>query len=473
MVEEVIKLTADISQANKGISQVNANVNQLQAKVEDTSDSTKKIAGGFKLVGTAIKAAGVGLVVAAFAKLGEVMSENQKFADFFSRQFIALKAIFMEVVNVLTPLIGAFKALLSGDWKTMSANFSELGHNVMNFTKNIRETTAAAYEFADAMVEMEKKSRIAEAEGKKLMLIYQLQAEQMRQIRDDESRTIEERIRANQLLGVLLEKQMQVELRNAGTKLKMAKMNLEQNKDNVDAIVAVTLAETELIDIRERITGQRSEQLTNENALLREQAEMQVKSVAVVQDTEAQKIQAKISATRHFVALEQKQTDAAYAAYQQRKEIAQMEADAKVQIMSVAVGAIADLFGRESAAGKAAAIAQATINTYQAATNALANTPLPPPFPQIAAGATIVAGLAQVRQIIQTKIPNGFGGGFGMVSPGLGAAPSITIPGQSGINSIVAGFQNNNGPVQAYVLAGQVTSAQELERKKLANATFG
>jgi hypothetical protein len=171
--------------------------------------------------------------------------------------------------------------------------------------------------------------------------------------------------------------------------------------------------------------------------------------------------------------MEQKELDAAKATSDAKIELAKQEAQMKIMVMSSALGSIADLFGRESAAGKAAAIAQATMNTYLAATNALAYTPLPAPFPQIAAGAAIASGLAQVRQIIQTNIPNGFGGGFSMVNSNLGAAPQITIPGQSGINSIVSGFQNNNTPIQAYVLSSSVTSAQELERKRLANATFG
>lgn len=50
-----------------------------------------------------------------------------------------------------------------------------------------------------------------------------------------------------------------------------------------------------------------------------------------------------------------------------------------------------------AAIGKAAAIAQATINTYQAATKAL--TQFPPPFSYIAAAATVAAGMASVQSI--------------------------------------------------------------------------
>lgn len=68
-------------------------------------------------------------------------------------------------------------------------------------------------------------------------------------------------------------------------------------------------------------------------------------------------------------------------------------------------GVVADFFGRQTAAGKAFAVAQATMNTYLAFTNALANTPGPPPIPQIAAGLVLASGLIQVAKIVSTEPP--------------------------------------------------------------------
>ena len=48
---------------------------------------------------------------------------------------------------------------------------------------------------------------------------------------------------------------------------------MSKNKDNIDLQIAVTNAETELIDLQERITGQRSEQLINLTALENEYKE--------------------------------------------------------------------------------------------------------------------------------------------------------------------------------------------------------
>jgi hypothetical protein len=64
--------------------------------------------------------------------------------------------------------------------------------------------------------------------------------------------------------------------------------------------------------------------------------------------------------------------------------------------------------------GKALAISQATIQAYLAFTNALANTLLPPPFPQIAAAAALAAGLGAVAKIVAQKQPTkaALGGSF-------------------------------------------------------------
>lgn len=87
---------------------------------------------------------------------------------------------------------------------------------------------------------------------------------------------------------------------------------------------------------------------------------------------------------------------------------------ARVQLL----GAISKIVGEETALGKAVSIAQATINTYQGATMALAS--LPPPASFIAAGATIAQGLAQVANIagINIGLGDNAAAGFGQIAQG-------------------------------------------------------
>ena len=133
---------------------------------------------------------------------------------------------------------------------------------------------------------------------------------------------------------------------------------------------------------------------------------------------------------------------------------------------------------------KAANIASATIQTYQSAAGAYASQFLPLPDPsspvrgQIAAGMAVAGGLVRVAKIASQKFEgggsaggSGGGGGGGNVptAPTM-SAPQFNVVGQSGVNQLAS---LNQQPIQAYVVSGQVTSQQALDRNRLANATLG
>lgn len=98
------------------------------------------------------------------------------------------------------------------------------------------------------------------------------------------------------------------------------------------------------------------------------------------------------------------ETDSIYERYEliksQREKAA---ANARVALAGDVAGQLSTLLGEESAAGKAAAIVQATINTYLGATKALAQGG----FLGIAQAAIVVAaGMKQVMSITKTKEPD-------------------------------------------------------------------
>jgi hypothetical protein len=120
---------------------------------------------------------------------------------------------------------------------------------------------------------------------------------------------------------------------------------------------------------------------------------------------------------------------------------------------------------------KAVNIATAVIDTYKAANTALASSP--PPFNYIAMAAAITAGLINVKKIASQKFEGGGstgGGGGGSNAPA--AAPmtaNFNTIGSSGINQLA---QLQQTPTQAYVVSGEVTSAQALDRNRVQNATL-
>ena len=128
---------------------------------------------------------------------------------------------------------------------------------------------------------------------------------------------------------------------------------------------------------------------------------------------------------------------------------------------------------------KAANIASATIQTYQSAAGAYASQFLPLPDPssplrgKIAAGMAIASGLVRVGKIASQKFEGGGsaggGDGGGSGAPTM-SAPQFNVVGQSGLNQLAS---LNQQPIQAYVVSGQVTSQQALDRNRLENATLG
>lgn len=146
---------------------------------------------------------------------------------------------------------------------------------------------------------------------------------------------------------------------------------------------------------------------------------------------------------------------------------------ALLQATSQALSQAGDLIGKETGAGKALAVASALMNTYQGI-SAGVKLGYPQAIPAVAMAS--MTGFAAVKNILAVKVPKGGGGGNSPspISAGGTSSPNFNVVGTSGVNSIaqtMAGVGNN--PIQAYVVAQNVTSAQSLNRNIVANASLG
>jgi hypothetical protein len=133
-------------------------------------------------------------------------------------------------------------------------------------------------------------------------------------------------------------------------------------------------------------------------------------------------------------------------------------------------------------AQKAFNLASAVVNTYLAVTGALTAGGNPIKLATgmqfVEAGIAGALGAVQIAKIAKTQFEGGAsadtsggggGGGGGVTAPTM-SAPQFNVVGQSGVNQLASLGQQ---PVQAYVVSGQVTSQQSLDRNRLANATLG
>lgn len=136
---------------------------------------------------------------------------------------------------------------------------------------------------------------------------------------------------------------------------------------------------------------------------------------------------------------------------------------------------------------KVASIAQATIDTYtsaQAAYRSMVGVPVVGPVLAVAAAAAAIgAGVMNIKKIASTKFeaggspsaPSGGSGGGGSQSSGAVTSnvitPNFNVVGNAQATNPLAGLGGQ--PIQAYVVSGEVTTAQSLDRNRVNYATFG
>ena len=153
-------------------------------------------------------------------------------------------------------------------------------------------------------------------------------------------------------------------------------------------------------------------------------------------------------------------------AAQARIEIAQATSQALISVGKVV--------GEQTAMGKTLAVAAAVIDTYMGANKALAAGAGTPPLGYINAAAIIATGLANVRQILSTPVPNTASSG-GVSTGSIPQGPSVgIIQGQMSQTSQLQAEMNSQmrKPTRAYVVGQNVTSQQSLDRHILENATL-
>lgn len=160
--------------------------------------------------------------------------------------------------------------------------------------------------------------------------------------------------------------------------------------------------------------------------------------------------------------------------------LARAEADGKRALLAItaqALGQFSELLGRQTAEGKALAVAQATINAYLAISEVWkAPNPYPEPFGTATkVASTVVVGAAafkSISDILAVQVPGGAGGGGGSAAAPP-ATPRFNVVGTSGANQIAQTLGGDLPPVKAYVVANDVTSAQSLNRNIVSSASLG
>ena len=158
---------------------------------------------------------------------------------------------------------------------------------------------------------------------------------------------------------------------------------------------------------------------------------------------------------------------------------------AKLGIAKQGMALLGEIAGKGSAVGKAMAIGQATISGIEGVQNAYTTaqkspiTAAFPAYPYIQAGLAGAFSALQIKKIASTKA-NGKGSSPAPSSSAGGAPstpalpPSFNVVGASETNQLAdaIGGQSQQ-PIQTYVVASDVSTAQELDRNIVTGATIG
>ena len=428
-----------------------------------------------------------------------------------------IKALNESILETEVKILNVGRAALNAGkdiYDNFSEAVSEVGAAGKVIVKELGEVSvSAALNTAKANVELQKSAELAAARQGLIFETFDRQAEKLRQIRDDETKSITERKKANDELLVKIADAEQSMLSQAKMQLALANQNLQKDKDNIEFKTAQIEAIKELAGIEAQIEGIRSEQKSNALALDRESLELTNSKIDADAELntnkkqfEAEQIESELAKlerqkllNEQELALETerlenkrnlyKQGTIAFqdaqnelTAYQQANGQKQTEIDkqigkAKEKIALDSLGAIAGVLGQNSKFGKALAITSAIRDTYTGANKAIAQGGI---WGAVAAAGVIASGFANVKQIAGTKepaAPSFSKGGGGSSTPAPTTTPSLppafNVVGASDTNQLAdaIGGQSQE-PVKAYVVSGDVTSAQSMDRNIIDGASI-
>jgi len=111
MEKKTIVIDADAKGAVRGLKQAQDGAKGLTTGTKAATMATGKLSTGFKMLGTAMKAAGIGLIVTAFMTLKNMMTSNIEFARKIEVVWKQLTAVFAVVVDRVTDLINGTRSL--------------------------------------------------------------------------------------------------------------------------------------------------------------------------------------------------------------------------------------------------------------------------------------------------------------------------------------------------------------------------
>jgi len=520
-VEKTIKLKVDSKEAVKGIDQVEKGVKGVDKSAKGAKTGLGAMTGAAKGLGVAFKALGIGLIVAAFMKLKDIFSGNIETARMFERVTSQLSAAFDVIRDRAETFI---KTLI------------KLKNPLKAFREAFTGTTAEIREETKAMAALTKQLQTVRDEERQ-MLVIRAKANQIiaesRLLAEDETLTMEERLVALKAAVAEEQRVAALEIETQQKKVDALQAVIDLGKSSEEDMIELENQRARLIDLqtqsvlkqkrvvteivtfekqieterkknadaetkrKEKEAADKQKKLDKDKAdadkkaeLLRveKEKELEILRTAGMSQQELELDQAKQKYDKLIELSEKYGLDTTvitdkynsqvldinkkYA--KEEEKVEELTQENKRSIVANSLGQVASLLGEESKAGKALAVGQALINTYQAATAALAPPPVGagPIFGPIAAAGAVAAGMANVKQILATKLPGADGGGGSTPEPSIPNASQGIGPLTPNMEAIEQPTLGGTQPAQAYVIESDISNAQALQEELEIQATL-
>ena len=290
--EEINQLTDQIKELEEGTQRYQRNVgnytNAIQQALGSSIPAIGKVSNAMTMLKTSTGWIGIVIqgAIALFGALSMAFKRTEGNGDKLSGSLGKMRGLFLAVQQALEPLT---KGIVNGFVVAIDKAFEALGwlgkklqqflqfigadewaNKLKNFAKRTGEMATASENLAVAEDQLARKQR----DARKVMLEYQRQAEELRQTRDDATKSTEEQEEANRKLLALLQEQKRVEGGIQQEAIRIAKERIAVYGETTENINALSQAETEYADVIERITGQSSEAIKWQNdrlAILKEE----------------------------------------------------------------------------------------------------------------------------------------------------------------------------------------------------------
>jgi hypothetical protein len=456
--EDFKRLSAQIRDVEDGIENAKVGANDFAGALENASGPVGQLGRGLRQLeiftsswGAALKATGIGLLVAIVGTLTAAFVKNEGAMKKLEPIFTQFGRILNGILGAMEPFINSLIDLATKALPYVSKGFEVAYSALASFLQGVGLVGSAVKkfisgDFAGAWDDAKKSvtefgTRYEESQKRFIKGTEELTDKEKEELakRQEQAKIAAEKREAEALKAQ--EKEQAALLKSYEDYLKRR----EFARKNLEGIYKQDIKKFDEEDANER-DKKRNEQIEKD-------LKWQTQSIANVKNTGVQ-----------ILAVDQANADA-------RAKITEQERNMRVNAaydIADATMALGSIIGEQTKAGKALGVASALINTYIGASEVIrAKSVLPEPFgtiQKIASVAGIIAtGMRAVKSITAVQVPSVRGAGGGGVS--VPSIPSISAPLSPSVQTTTLNQaqvnQIGNVAARAYVVESDVSGNQE------------